>query len=610
MGAAALDTADRGLNQVTAAYDVPAGCVAPPGPPLVSIMTTVATANEAGATPGSVTIRRDAVSNRALTIAMFVGGSAAPGVDYVALQPAVIPAGAAETTVSVVPIDDTALEGSETVTITLRAAAGYLVGSPSVATVTITSDDVAPDMTVSALTVPAKGAPGGTISVSDTTRNQGSGAAGAGSQTAYFLSRDVFLDGADTPLGARPVEALAIGASSTATVSLTLPDGVATGTYFIFAKADGLGELVEVNETNNHKAAAISIGPDLLVTSFTAPAAAAAGATFSVSDTTANQGSAPVPGSRTSYYLSANIAFDNGDILLQSRSVGPLAAGASSSGAATLTLPPTLATGTYFLIAQADGDGAIAELNEINNGRAAAIRVGPDLVVSAFTAPLRAAAGGTIVVTDTTANSGSGAAAASTTTFYLSLNITLEAGDIRLTPARSVPALAAGQASASSTTVTLPDVAPGPWYVLAVADDSAGVTETQETNNTKFAGVLIGPDLMFGFASSPSTAVAGSVIAASSTVRNAGAAPAAASTVRFYLSTNISLDALDIALGSGQQVPTLAPDGSFTSTVQLTLPPDKVGTYYLLMIADADQAVAEASEGNNLAARLLQLTSR
>ena len=72
----------------------------------------------------------------------------------------------------------------------------------------------------------------------------------------------------------------------------------------------------------------------------------------------------------------------------------------------------------------------------------------------------------------------------------------------------------------------------------------------------------------------------------------------------------MSLDASDVLLNASQQVPMLAPDGSFASTTQITLPADRVGTYYLLMIADADQAVAEASEGNNLAARLLQLTGR
>ena len=51
-------------------------------------------------------------------------------------------------------------------------------------------------------------------------------------------------------------------------------------------------------------------------------------------------------------------------------------------------------------------------------------------------------------------------------------------------------------------------------------------------------------------------------------------------------------------------------DGSHTSTTPIALPADKVGTFYLLMIADADQVVAETSEGNNLAARLLQLSAR
>ena len=67
-----------------------------------------------------------------------------------------------------------------------------------------------------------------------------------------------------------------------------------------------------------------------------------------------------------------------------------------------------------------------------------------------------------------------------------------------------------------------------------------------ETNNVRFASVLVGPDLTFGFATSPSTAVAGSAITASTTVRNAGAAAAATSTIRFYLSTNVSLDASDV----------------------------------------------------------------
>ena len=162
-----------------------------------------------------------------------------------------------------------------------------------------------------------------------------------------------------------------------------------------------------------------------------------------MSDTTTNQGSAPVPASLTSFYLSTNVAYDAADILLRSRTWRAAPCRRRVDGSATLTLPATLATGTYYLIAQADGDGAIAELNEMNNGRAAAIRVGPDLVVSAFTAPTPRGRRRN--------DRGDGhdreqrhrdAAGASTTAFYLSANITLEAGDIRLSrrdPCRRLP---------------------------------------------------------------------------------------------------------------------------------------------------------------------------
>ncbi len=52
-------------------------------------------------------------------------------------------------------------------------------GRPSFATVTIVSDDVAPDLVVTALTAPGPAGAGTTIQVTETTRNQGTGAAAA-----------------------------------------------------------------------------------------------------------------------------------------------------------------------------------------------------------------------------------------------------------------------------------------------------------------------------------------------------------------------------------------------------------------------------------------------
>src|SRR5439155_21217088 len=73
-----------------------------------------------------------------------------------------IPAGAASATVTVTPVDDALVEGSETVVLSVAANAAYAVGSPASATVTITDNDSAPTVDTTAptvsLTAPANGA--------------------------------------------------------------------------------------------------------------------------------------------------------------------------------------------------------------------------------------------------------------------------------------------------------------------------------------------------------------------------------------------------------------------------------------------------------------------
>src|SRR5262249_24416833 len=67
------------------------------------------------------------------------------GTDYTSLSGSLtIPAGAASATITVTPIDDSAVEGNETVILTVSAYAAYTVGSPSSATVTIADNDQAP----------------------------------------------------------------------------------------------------------------------------------------------------------------------------------------------------------------------------------------------------------------------------------------------------------------------------------------------------------------------------------------------------------------------------------------------------------------------------------
>lgn len=117
-----------------------------------------------------------------------------------------------------------------------------------------------PDLRVSSLTAPTTGGAGTTISVTETTRNNGRGSAGA-STTRFYLSKNRTLDAGDALLGSRAIPALAGGASSTGTTSVTIPSGTSTGRYYIIAKADGHNAITETNENNNTRYRTIRISP-------------------------------------------------------------------------------------------------------------------------------------------------------------------------------------------------------------------------------------------------------------------------------------------------------------------------------------------------------------
>lgn len=112
--------------------------------PVVSIVATDANAAEAGLDPGTFTVSRTGPTAAALTVSLTRSGTATSGSDYQAIASPlslVIPAGSASATLTVTPIQDTLLEGPETVIETINANASYTVGSPATATVTIADDD-------------------------------------------------------------------------------------------------------------------------------------------------------------------------------------------------------------------------------------------------------------------------------------------------------------------------------------------------------------------------------------------------------------------------------------------------------------------------------------
>ena len=254
-------------------------------------------------------------------------------------------------------------------------------------------------------------------------------------------------------------------------VVTSLPAGISCGTTCFAAFADGdvvtllaapaansvftgwsgdadCADTITMN-ANKGCTANFDLRSDLLISSLTAPTAALAGATISMSETTKNQGGGLAAVSTTRYYLSTNTTFEAGDTVLGSRMVPALAAGASSPTPPgfQLSIPLGTATGNYYIIARADADGQVAESNESNNTKVTAIHIGPpDLIVSSLSASQTSGPSLTITltVTDITHNqAGTSPTAPTVTRFHLSTDAALGAGDVPL-GFRNVPILPPG----------------------------------------------------------------------------------------------------------------------------------------------------------------------
>jgi subtilase family serine protease len=350
------------------------------------------------------------------------------------------------------------------------------------------------DLLVTSVSAPSVAGAGDTISVAETTKNQG-GADAPPSTTAYYLSLNTFYDASDELLASRDVPALDAGTSSASTTWVTIPPGTTAGTYYIVARADAANAAAETSETNNVKASGtVKVGPDLTVQTVTAPGLVAAGQTVSVSSTIKNIGGGSSPASQATFYLSLNTSFDASDEFLGSRDVSALAAGASDVASVPLEIPASTDTGSYYIVAIVDPDNALVEVRENNNvGSSSVLRVGPDLTVTALTGPSSARAGTSVVMSDTTKNQGGDVAPSSTTSFYLSTNATLDAGDTLL-DSHMVPALDTGvTSSASMSLALLVTTAPGNYYIIAKADGPGVLAETFETNNTRVKALRIDP---------------------------------------------------------------------------------------------------------------------
>lgn len=464
-----------------------------------------------------------------------------------------------------------------------------------------------PDLVISSFSAPSSAAAGSLVTVSVTAKNQGTGTANE-STTRFYVSANGVLDAGDTRLTEiHAVPSLSPGIGATASMSIGIPSNLATGVHYLIAKADADDVLFENQEGNNTSARTLTVGPDLIVSTLTVPVIAAPGAAVVADYAVRNQGASPAAASTLRFFWSANSALDATDTPLAQTDLGSIGAAVTVSGQATLTIPAGAVTGTYYVIADADTLKVVPESSETNNAAARAVRVGGDLVISAFDAPAGGGVGVPLTLGDTTKNTGASLIGASVTHFYLSADALLTASDTLL-GTRSVGALAADQASVGATPVTIPAGTPaGYYYLFARADGGNVVSETQEANNGAIRSFTIGPDLIVSITSTPWPILPGTPALVKDNVSNRGGGGAGPTVAMYYLSTNYTLDAGDQLLGS-RSIDALAPGVSNVGSLSITVPVGTApGYYYVIAKADAGLAVAEVSETNNYWQQLIRV---
>jgi len=232
-------------------------------------------------------------------------------------------------------------------------------GDAFVAKITADGPGVAPPMSVTPAGIP----PGGTV----TATWAGLPEPGTNDELRLYT-----LGSTDGPLG-NPVASWPTGGAAGGTLTLTLPAGLPTGTYELrlISRDPNFSDLYGVMART--EPLRVARRPDLKEKRVSNPGGPfRPGDSFTVSDTVVNN--SPVESgmsSKTRYYLSLDGAKDPGDKrLVGGRPIPNLPPFGRSTGSATVTIPLSVAPGTYVLLACADDRKVIAEANEANNCRA------------------------------------------------------------------------------------------------------------------------------------------------------------------------------------------------------------------------------------------------
>ena len=497
------------------------------------------------------------------------------------------------------------------------------------------------DLSVTAVSAePASGAPGTEVEGEYDLANTGSEPTGE-SSTGIYLSTNATFSTNDTFLAREDADGVDAGGDEDGEFEFTVPASVAPGDYFILVVADDRNAVTESDESNNVGATPFTVtgdgggggggAADLRITSVSAePASGAAGTEVEGEYAIANTGSEQAGESSVGFYLSTDADLSSGDTFLTREDADEVDADGDGDGDFEFTVPASVAPGDYFLLAVADDQNVVSESRENNNVASTPFTVTGDggggsgggdadlRITDASVSPASGGPGAEVELSYTLANTGGTAAGETQVGVYVSTDQTLS-GDDRLVTRIDADGVDADGSEDSDEDATLPaNLSAGDYFILFVADDRNTVSESRESNNTRAVPFTVTgsggtgdgqADLRITEASAePTGAAPGDEVSVEYGLANTGSGDAGSSVVAVFLSTDNSLSSSDTRLGSFTAAP-LDADNDEDGEIDVTVPDVAAGDYFLIVVADEGDNVAEARESNNARAVPFEVTS-
>jgi len=451
-------------------------------------------------------------------------------------------------------------------------------GSPDLIVESPTVSDSSPDT-------------GAYFTLSATVRNQG-GSRSDYTTLRYYLSTDATITTGDMEIDTDYVSRLNPSESGDESARIEAPSS--EGTYYYGACVEAVtGE----SDTGNNCSSAVTVtvlGSDLIVeTPTVSDSSPGPGASFRLYATVRNQGGGRSDYTTLRYYLSTDEIITTGDTEIETSYVSRLDPSETSDRTAYLEAPSS--EGTYYYGACVE---AVTGESDTGNNCSSAVTVtvsGSDLIVeSPAVSESSPGPGASFILSATVRNQGDGASPSTTLRYYLSTDVTITTGDTEIETSYVSP-LDPSETSDERAYLEAPS-SEGTYYYGACVDAVSGESDTGNNCSSAVTVTVSGSDLVVDAPTvSESNPKAGASFRLYATVRNQGGSRSDYTTLRYYLSTDVTINTDDQEVET-DYVSYLASSETSEESAYLNAPSSE-GTYYYGACVDA--VSDESDTGNN-----------